>query len=72
MEKLTERVEQQAKLLKKMAMGWDSGVYEELREREAWSLNVVMYSMGEAASDVTDRGRWDWDIKSCVKLFPAL
>ncbi len=72
MEKLTERVEQQVKLLKKMAMGRDSGVYEELREREAWRLNVMMYGMGEAASDVTGRGRWDWDIKSCMKLFPAL
>ncbi len=26
----------------------------------------------EAASDLTGRGRWDWDIRSCMYLFAAL
>lgn len=33
---------------------------------------MVMCGMDEAASDVTARGSWDWDIRSCLNLFMAL
>ncbi len=32
----------------------------------------MMYGMDEAANDVTGRGCWDWDIRSCINLFTAL
>jgi hypothetical protein len=31
-----------------------------------------MHGMGEAEDHVKGRGRWDWDIQSCVNLFKAL
>ncbi len=71
-EKLTEKVEKQAKLLEKASTCNDSTVYEELREREARKLNVVMYGMGKAEENVYGRGRYDWDVRSCANLFEAL
>jgi hypothetical protein len=70
--KLAEKVERQGKMIEKAAETVDGNIYEELREREAKRLNVVMYGMGEAAEEATGRERWDWDIKSCENLFHAL
>jgi flagellar biosynthesis GTPase FlhF len=71
-EKMAEKVDRQVKLVEKAAENTDSSVYEELRERETRRLNVVMYGMGEAEESVTGKGRWEWDIKSCLNLFGAL
>ncbi len=47
-EKLMDKVEQQAELLIKVAANSDSGVQEEVREREARKMNVLIYGMGKA------------------------
>ncbi len=65
-------MQKQAKKVERAAENGESSVYEELRERETRRLNVVMYGMGKAAEGTTGRGRWDWDVRSCMNLFAAL
>jgi hypothetical protein len=74
--KLTEVVETQSRKVEEAreaaATASNSGVFEELREREGKRNNVIMHGMGEAPSDHVGRARWDWDIQSCDNLFKAL
>jgi hypothetical protein len=70
--KLAEKVSKQEKRVEEVASVSGQDIFEELREREARKLNVVMYGMGEAPADRTGFERWDWDMKSCSNLFTAL
>ena len=70
--KLAEKVNRQEKKVEEVAAVSGQDVFEELREREARKLNVVMYGMGEAPADRTGFERWDWDMMSCKNLFTAL
>ncbi len=42
MEKRTERMKHQVKLLEMVSVSGDGGVYEEMREREARRINMAM------------------------------
>ena len=70
--KLAEKVNRQEKRVEEVAAVSGQDVFEELREREARKLNVVMYGMGEAPADRAGFERWDWDMMSCKNLFTAL
>ncbi len=70
--KLAEKVSKQEKRVEEVASVSGQDIFEELREREARKLNVVMYGMGEAPADRTGFERWDWDMKSCSNLFTSL
>ena len=48
-----------------------SNVLNELRERKARRLNIILYGVGESESTVVDERRC-WDKQSCLNIFKAL
>jgi hypothetical protein len=59
-------------MLEKAAEAKDGNVYEELRERKARKLNVVVYGKREADKEATEKEGSDWDMTSCENLYNAL
>ena len=72
-ENLSEKLSRRDENIERRVKDGENSVLEEMREREARRLNVVVHKLREMDGErATGKERQEWDRKSCVKIFDEL